>query len=269
MLKSNYVAGAVHTKKLTAGKVGQTFYKFQQLEGDALAKELGVASLDDLPDGFIAGWASTPDKDLVSDVVMPGAFKNAIGRRGLEGPMGIKLLIGHDPDRMAGKITKLVESEKGLWIEAQLNLEITYVKDAYLAAKMQGGVNFSIGYRLVKDGFRFIDMGKDDDSYWELSELDLFEVSVVSFPANEKAYMTFIKDAGDAHVTETVAEFEKALVASGLVKSRNDAQKITRAVGSCKAFHATKQKALAATSLADTAKQLSGSFTSMLGKPDE
>lgn len=193
-----------------------------------LKKELGVDP-STLPDGYIAGWASTSAKDRVSDVVIMGAFDEAISTRGLTGPEGIKLLVQHDHDRPAGHIVKLEQRAGGLWIEAQLNLAISWSNDMYHAAKSQGGLNFSIGYRLTENGFRFVDQG--DESYWELSKIDLFEVSVVTFPCNDEAQMLFIKGISDETTFETVADYEKALVAfSSKPRSRNDARKFTLAV---------------------------------------
>jgi len=222
-------AGQVFTKEAPADfKAGQRMVHDLDVKPptiDELRKELDVATLDSLPKGYIAGWASTPDMDHVRDVVASGAFKDAIEERGLDGPRGIKLLAQHRSDQPAGKIVKLEQRTGGLWIEAQMNLEISYVKDLYEAAKMQGGLSFSIGYRLVEGGFEFIDKGPD--SYWLLTKLDLFEVSVVTFPCNDAAEMLFIKsDEGDPF--ESIADFEKALVVSGVAKSRNEANRVTR-----------------------------------------
>lgn len=215
-------------KFLQAGDSRTLNVKFRVASQEELVKQ--IDNSEDLPDGYIAGWASTTDIDHVGDKVLLGAFDDSIAEKGLNGPKGIKLLIQHDSSKPAGIIHKLEQRSKGLWIEAQLNLEISYVRDTYEAAKMNGGLSFSIGYRLVEGGFRFVEKENFEDSYWELSKLDLHEVSVVTFPCNEEATMTFIKGITDEEAFDTVAELEKALVASGLAKSRNDAQRITRVV---------------------------------------
>lgn len=197
---------------------------------EELRKELDVTDINSLPEGFIAGWASTDDIDHIGDKVLPGAFRDAISEKGITGPGGIKLLSQHDSDKPAGKITKLEERANGLWIEAQLNLKISYVRDLYEAAKDVGGLSFSIGYRLVEGGFRFVEKENPRDSYWELSKLDLHEISVVTFPCNEKAIMVLIKGVSDFDGFESLADLEKALVADGVVKSRNMATALTRAV---------------------------------------
>lgn len=226
------IAGMFFTKKEPANmdKRRTMDIKFREASLSELRKELNVADINSLPDGFIAGWASTDDIDHIGDKVLPGAFTEAISSKGLNGPKGIKLLAQHNSSQPAGKITKLEERGNGLWIEAQLNLKISYVQDLYEAAKDMGGLSFSIGYRLVENGFKFVDTGDSMTSYWELSKLDLHEVSVVTFPCNEEATMVLIKGVSDFDEFETLADLEKALVADGIFKSRNMASALTRAV---------------------------------------
>src|SRR5262245_57670688 len=52
------------------------------------------------------------------------------------------------------------------------------------------------------------------------------EVSVVVFPAQLEAEMTFVKN----DPPNTLAEFEKALIANGLCRSRSEAKRLTQAV---------------------------------------
>jgi len=169
MDKSSHIAGKAYTKDSSsfgdwkAGDKQHHDFAFKQLSGDELLKELGFKNLDDVPPGYIAGWASTPDLDLGRDVVATGAFTESLEERGLQGPEGIKFLLHHDRRMPAGHIVKLEQRTGGLWIEAQMDLGITYVNDFYLASKAQGGFSFSIGYRLKEGGFEFVDKGDDVD----------------------------------------------------------------------------------------------------------
>ncbi len=168
---------------------------------------------------------------------MPGAFDEAINKRGLTGPKGIKLLLNHDWAQVAGVIKVLEQRGNSVWIEAQLNLKISYANDAYEAIKSAGGLSFSVGFFLQEYNIR---KDANDRDYFELVKGDLFEVSIVPFPANSDAVMEFYKSAdivleemGIPPVDEedglcaTLAEFEKMLVSNGIVKSRNDARLIT------------------------------------------
>lgn len=190
---------------------------------------------------------------------MPGAFDASIKARGLTGPKGVKLLLNHNWTQLAGVI-KVLETRQGrLWIEAQLNLDVEYVEDMYSNIKMIGGLSFSVGFFLQEYNIRQDDQNRD---YFELVKGDLFEVSVVPFPANSEAIMEFVKfnepelldlqdgmgedddddDNEDDFVEPaTIAEFEKMLVSNGLVKSRNDARLITLEVKQVAHLFVTKE----------------------------
>lgn len=189
----------------------------------APASEAELKALGEIPDGYIAGWASTPDLDSYRHVVKAGAFSKAIKERGLAGPKAIKLLLGHRWDKVAGVIKVLEYRGESLWIEAQMNLNVSYVKDAYEVCKMGGGWNFSVGFMLGDYSFK---QDANKDEYLFIETGDLFEVSIVPFPGNEEATMEYVKGRVEKREPTTVAEFEKALVACGLAKSRSDAHKI-------------------------------------------
>lgn len=192
----------------------------------ASANETELKALgDDVPEGYVAGWASTRDLDSYGHVVEAGAFTEAIVKRGLTGPKGIKFLKGHDRDWPIGVIKVLEYRGDRLWIEAQFELNISYARDLWLAVKMNGGMSFSVGFFLEDYDWK---VTKDPEvEYLYITKGDLFEVSVVPFAGNEEAVMTYVKDAvKDAEkggAITTPSQFEKALVAAGLCKNRNDA----------------------------------------------
>lgn len=216
----------------------------------ATPDELKAAIGETVPDGYIAGWASTDGLDSYRDVVIPGAFDESIKQRGLTGPTGVKLLLNHNWQQLAGVI-KVLETRGGrLWIEAQMELGISYVEDMYLAIKAVGGISFSIGFFLQEYNIR---QDAQDRDYFELVKGDLFEVSIVPFPANDECVMEFVKSTEivltqlglpegneDTGAIETIADFEKMLVNSGVVKSRNDARLITLEVKQVAHLFATK-----------------------------
>lgn len=199
----------------------QMLLKFKPAS-EAELKALG----DNIPEGYIAGWASTNDLDSYRHIIAPGAFAESIGRKGLTGPKGIKLLINHNWKQVAGVIKVLEYRGGNLWIEAQLELGISYANDIHKACKIMGGLNFSVGFFVDEYSVKQ-DENKQD--YWVIDKGDLFEVSVVPFPGNEEAVMTYVKGKPE-DVPKTVAEFEKALVAKGLASNRTEAHRITLAV---------------------------------------
>jgi HK97 family phage prohead protease len=212
----------------------------------------------DLPEGYIAGWASTPTLDTGSDIVVPGAFTKSILDRGLKGLRGIKLLLDHNMTKMAGTIMKLETRGDGLWMEAQLNLNVSYVRDAYELAKMNGGIAFSVGFRVLDR--EWVKDTKTNEEYRIIKQGDLMEVSIVTFGMNEECGTVIIKghedqddrdqgeqdqggqDEGDflSVVPKTLAEFERALVDAGFANTHKRANKVTSFVKSCAALFAAE-----------------------------
>ena len=197
------------------------------------ATEIEMKALgDNLPEGFIAGWASTPELDTYDHIVETGAFDESILTKGLTGPRGVKLLCGHNWEKIGGKILTLETKGRRLWMTGQMNLSISYVNDLYLAAKDNGGLSFSVGFRLLDYLFKVNPTTKKE--YMLITKGELLEISIVPFPGNESCEMTFIKSA----TPNTIAEFEKGLIAQGLAKSRNEAKRITLAVKTAAALFA-------------------------------
>ena len=209
-MKINKKAPVKHERKL----LNVSFVAASDLELKALG--------DTKPDGYVAGWASTDGLDLYDHIVVGGAFQESMQERGLRGPRGIKLLLDHEWSKLAGEIVVLEYRGNRLWMEAQLNLAVSYVRDRYEMAKMLGGLSFSVGFMLQDYAIK----SRDKMEYLEIQKGDLYEISIVPFPGNEEAEMTFIKSGEVAAPVATVAEFAKRLVSSGLVKSRNDAQRV-------------------------------------------
>jgi len=181
--------------------------------------ELAATKMENQPEGFFAGIASTPSTDLYGHKVLKGAFDKSIKKKGLSGPRGVKLLVHHDWSKPAGVIKKLKTVGDNLEIEGQLNLNVSYVKDVHEVALQNGGLNFSVGFAL--DEFEFVEEKEAEEDEWLIIKSgDLMEVSVVVFPAQVEAEMTFIK------THDSMSQLEKALVANGMCRSRGEAHKL-------------------------------------------
>lgn len=196
--------------------------------GEFLRSDLTVQAdatpVEILPDGFIAGTASTSSVDLHGHRVLANAFDESIQKRGLTGNRGIKLLAYHKWDQWAGHIKRLETVDGQLKIAAQLDLELPYVKQLHHILKQNNGLSFSVGFYLKEYEFIEEDAGPDkngDTNYiLEVRKGDLTEVSIVPFPAQPEATMDFVKHA------ETPSEFEKALIANGWALTRSQAHKL-------------------------------------------
>ena len=150
--------------------------------------------------GLIAGYASVygGPPDSYGDVIAPGAFKRTIAEHKAAGTMPV-LLWAHDQTCPIGKLTDLVEDRRGLLIEGQLNKSTEAGREALAHLKAGDVSGLSIGYKVASGGFKFQDRTR------LLTDVDLFEVSVVSIPANARARTTSVKSFGSR------SEFEEAL----------------------------------------------------------
>lgn len=140
--------------------------------------------------------------DSYNDIVVKGAFEDSLKEYGMP-----KLLLQHSTWMVGGKWLEAREDEKGLWLKGQLNLEVQSAREVYALMK-QGAINgLSIGYRTLEEEINRV-TGENT-----IKKVRLYEVSIVTFPANEAATVTGVKSA-----PATVREFEKFLREAGYSK---------------------------------------------------
>lgn len=141
--------------------------------------------------GSISGYFSTFDHDhgdSYGDVVRRGAFLNTIERRKKTGHP-FPLLYGHDFNQIIGRVTEIGEDSKGAYFSAEF---FPIERAQEIREFVKAGVlwQFSFAYAVL-------DQGKvragDGTMVNELRELDLFEISIVGVPANDRATITDIK----------------------------------------------------------------------------
>lgn len=183
-------------------------------------KSFGVKYRDE-GNGSIEGYASTwiREPDSYGDVVKEGAFTNTLKER-WNGGKGIPLLWAHQMDQLKSFIGKADadEDEKGLHFVAQFDdtEEAQRVRELYKDGRLK---SFSFAYD-VKD-WAPIEL-EDGRKANELRELDLFEISCVTVPANSDATVTEVKSGrrNSAKDLDTMAEIESHLkeAMSGLAK---------------------------------------------------
>jgi len=151
----------------------------------------------------IEGYASLfGRKDQGGDRVEPGAYDASLslGR-------SIKMLWQHDPAQPIGVWDEVRADDKGLWVKGRILTDVAKGKEA--AALIAAGAidGLSIGYRTVK-------ARKDDKGGRLLSELELWEVSLVTFPMLPEARVDAKGDDPDVSaLQELAAVFEDARAA--------------------------------------------------------
>jgi HK97 family phage prohead protease len=129
----------------------------------------------------IEGYASTfGNVDSDNDIVLPGAFKESIASR------MPAMFYQHKSDRIPGIWTFAAEDSKGLYVKGEF-INTTLGRDVYEETKSGAIRQMSIGYGVKKASY---DKAK---SVRSLEQVKLYEVSLVTFPANEQAIITRVK----------------------------------------------------------------------------
>ncbi|MEV5360585.1 HK97 family phage prohead protease [Micrococcus luteus] len=175
--------------------------KAENAHPDAGVKSVTVKfKTDGLAEGEFIGYASVfGNKDSYGDVVQKGAFANTLAEWERKG-VPIPLLWGHntaDPDFNLGEIVTAEEDDHGLKVHGRLDMESPKSAQTYRLLK-SGRVNqMSFAYSIV-DG-AYVEPISDDgttswrDAYYELRELDLYEVSIVPIGANQETEILAVK----------------------------------------------------------------------------
>ncbi len=154
--------------------------------------------------GRFSGYASVFEiVDAENDIIAKGAFARTLAEQG-EG-RDIRFLWQHDAHEPIGRFERVEEDEYGLYVEGKLLLEVRRAAEAQALVKAGALSGLSIGYRPVrytidaKTGIRTI------------TELKLYEISLVTFPANQQARVRGRKAGPPA----TIRELETVLREAG------------------------------------------------------
>lgn len=168
--------------------------KFRRFDGELALRDGAV----------IAGHASLfGAADQGGDVVQRGAYSASLGRLKREG-IGVKMLWQHDPARPIGVWDEVVEDERGLFVKGRLLLEVQAAREAH--ALLQAGAidGLSIGYRTIR-------AEKGAGGHRLLHEIELWEVSLVTFPMLAQARVqTAEAEQAEADLAQTLAETFRA-----------------------------------------------------------
>lgn len=143
----------------------------------------------------VAGYASTYDKDLGDDVIVPGAFAKS-----LSSGRPVRFLYQHDHTQVLGKALDLQEDEKGL--RGRFAISRTSLGQDVRTLLKDGALDsFSIGY-LPKEAETDKKAGVR-----RLKEVELIEVSLVSMPMNPAALVTGVKALEGSAIAQAVADY--------------------------------------------------------------
>jgi uncharacterized protein len=173
----------------------------------ALQKETGGCFEFDVKsiaeDGTISGYASFFGvTDLGGDSVQPGAFTKSLKSKPAS---KVKMLRGHDTSEPIGVWTSIIEDARGLKATGQLILDTVKGRETYALLKAGALDGLSIGYRTKKDSF---DRTK---KVRMLNELELHEISIVTFPMLPTATISRVKSTDFSRLVTAINRATAAL----------------------------------------------------------
>ena len=164
----------------------------------------------------VSGYGSTfgGPPDSYGDLIAPGAYSKTI-REWSARSWPLPMLFNHDPDKIVGRWDSMSEDAIGLKVEGSLIPGHSLANDIGAALRHGALSGLSIGFRTKKanDG---------PDGTRVLEDIELFEISAVTSPANERARVVGVKS--DAVDIETLRDFEVLLRSHGW--SRREAEAI-------------------------------------------
>lgn len=162
-------------------------------------------------EGTFSGLGSVfGNEDSYGDIVMPGAFEKSLARHKKAGTLPA-LLWQHQMDNPIGIYHRMEETDEGLDMDGEFALAIEKGRDAHALTRMKALRGLSIGFTIPKGGAEY----KEEIGVWHLKEIDLWEVSVVTFPANDLAQITDVRSAIRAGEMPTERDFEGILRDAG------------------------------------------------------
>lgn len=134
-------------------------------------------------DGTFTGYGSVFNVlDAYKEIVQPGAFAESLKNR------HPSMLWQHRSGEPIGIYTGVKEDNVGLHVEGTLALKTTRGAEAYELLKMGAVSGLSIGFNVREESYDRV------TGISTLKKLDLWEVSLVTFPANDAARVTDVKN---------------------------------------------------------------------------
>ncbi len=177
-----------------------------------LFKSANFSKLDikaDVGSRTVEGYASVFDVvDMDGDIIRKGAFKESIQRRGLR---GVRFLWQHDDTQVLGVFNELKEDKHGLFFKAKIS-DTTLGNDV-LTLLDDGAVDEnSIGFMIDQGGATPID---PDNPFGgrEITSIDVWENSIVTFASNRSAKITAVNKAMMGIPAHRLIQYHRAALA--------------------------------------------------------
>lgn len=177
------------------------------------------------------------NEDSYGDIVVPGAFTKSLEEHKAAGTLPA-MLWQHDPAQPIGVYSEMREDQRGLYVKGQLLLETAKGREVHAMIKAKAVRGLSIGF--VTRAWEW----KEENRI--VKDVDLWEVSLVTFPANklagvndvksgesvpstERELEQFLRDVGK--LTRTQAKAAVSAIRSSILEGRDASEGIGKAMG--------------------------------------
>jgi HK97 family phage prohead protease len=142
-------------------------------------------------DGTVVGYASLfGEIDQARDMVMPGAFADSLRQKDIR---RIPMLFQHDPSEPIGIWLELREDYRGLYARGRLIPEVMRAREILALLEAGAADGLSIGFRTTRAR---VDA---KTRVRKLFNVDLWEISIVTFPLLAGARVRAVKEAPGVH----------------------------------------------------------------------
>lgn len=165
--------------------------------------------------GVFEGYASLFGVlDACGDIVAPSAFATTLRKRGAA---GVKMLWQHLPDEPIGVWTEIVEDGRGLRVTGRLDLSVARAREALSLIRTGALDGLSIGFRTQRAASDRVSGAR------RLLEVDLWEISIVTFPALPQARIGAVKRAAPVPIVARRRGAPLAAIGATLARLRMQA----------------------------------------------
>lgn len=194
--------------------------------------------------GNFEGYASVFNNvDLGDDIILPGAFTKVKTTRSGR----LKLALFHDLTKLVGSAA-FTQDDHGLFLKGQINLNVSYARDAYELMKDGTLDSMSIGFNTILAAYE----ERSGRTIRVIKEAELWEGSIVPFGMNPEAQVTSVKS-------------DKRLFEGALRDRLGLSQKEAAAVASLGYPALHRDGGSEATEIVDGLKEISHLFTTKFG----
>lgn len=164
--------------------------------------------------GVFEGYGSVFGvEDFGSDIVVKGAFLRSLEELKSKGKK-IPILWQHSSKHPLGVYEEVKEDEHGLFVRGRLLVDdVAKAKEAYALMKVGAVTGLSIGYSVKKYEI------DEDNNVRKLTDVDLLEISSVTFPMNDDARINAVKSKLNNGDLPSLKEFEGFLREAGFSKT--------------------------------------------------